>query len=207
MGIEERKKREKKELKTMILEAAIELIINDGYENLTMRKIAKKINYSATTIYLYFKDKKDLILSIAELGHSIFKNRLKDKYKNIEDNPLLKLKVAIETYIDMAMEYPEQYKISFQIDLGEEKNVISNLLNKKSLSINKDLDFLKLPIEECVNKKIFKQIDVELVSQTLYSAIHGLASFLILEPNININQKQDLVYTLINSYFYGITGE
>ena len=61
MGVQERRAREKKELRQEILDAAREMFVEDGYENVSMRKIAEKIEYSPTTIYLYFRDKADLL--------------------------------------------------------------------------------------------------------------------------------------------------
>ncbi len=53
MGTKERRTREKEELRRQIIAAARELFVNEGYENVSMRKIADKIEYSPTTIYLY----------------------------------------------------------------------------------------------------------------------------------------------------------
>lgn len=50
-----------------ILDAARELFINEGYEKFTMRKLAQKIGYSPTTIYIYFKGKDDLLLAIKRI--------------------------------------------------------------------------------------------------------------------------------------------
>ena len=66
MGIKERKAREKEQLRRQILSAARELFVNEGYENVSMRKIANKIEYSPTTIYLHFKDKADLLDSVCK---------------------------------------------------------------------------------------------------------------------------------------------
>ena len=66
MGVKERRAREKEQLRQQILFAARELFVNEGYENISMRKIASKIEYSPTTIYLYFKDKADLLDSVCK---------------------------------------------------------------------------------------------------------------------------------------------
>ena len=58
MGIKERRERERAEIREKILEAARELFVKEGYEAVTMRKIAQKIEYSATAIYFHFKDKE-----------------------------------------------------------------------------------------------------------------------------------------------------
>ena len=60
MGVKERREREKSEVRDKILDAARELFIAEGYEGVSMRKVADKIEYTPTTIYGYFADKEDL---------------------------------------------------------------------------------------------------------------------------------------------------
>ena len=64
MGIVERKEREREEMRRKILDAARELFMTEGYERVTMRRIAEAIEYSATTIYNHFEDKDDLVLAL-----------------------------------------------------------------------------------------------------------------------------------------------
>lgn len=66
MGIKERRDIEKAEMKKKIKDAAIELIEQEGYEKLSIRKIAAKIEYSPTTIYLYYKDKAEIITDMLD---------------------------------------------------------------------------------------------------------------------------------------------
>ena len=61
MGIVERREREREEVRRKILDAARELFMAEGYERVTMRRIADAIEYSPTTIYNHFKDKDDLV--------------------------------------------------------------------------------------------------------------------------------------------------
>jgi AcrR family transcriptional regulator len=65
MGLKERRDIEKAEMKQKIKAAAIELIEQEGYENLSIRKLAAKIDYSPTTIYLYYKDKAEIITDMS----------------------------------------------------------------------------------------------------------------------------------------------
>ena len=64
MGIQERKNRQKQLLRQEILDAAREMFVREGYEGVSMRKIADRIEYSPTTIYHYFDDKSDLLSEI-----------------------------------------------------------------------------------------------------------------------------------------------
>ena len=66
MGTTERRARAKQLLRGEILDAARELFIKHGYENVSMRKIAEKIEYSPTTIYLYFHDKSEILHTLCE---------------------------------------------------------------------------------------------------------------------------------------------
>ena len=64
MGISERKERKKEEMKKNIQDAAFEMFVKEGYAGTSLREIAKKIEYSAATIYLYYKDKDALFYDI-----------------------------------------------------------------------------------------------------------------------------------------------
>ncbi len=68
MGISSRKGREKKELRAKIIDATTKILIDQGYEKTTIRKVAEAIEYSPRTVYLYFKDKDSLLMEIIEEG-------------------------------------------------------------------------------------------------------------------------------------------
>lgn len=66
MGMKERRDSEKMQMKRNIINAAIQIMEQEGYEQLSIRKIASKIEYSPTTIYLYYKDKAEIIKDISD---------------------------------------------------------------------------------------------------------------------------------------------
>lgn len=68
MGITERREREKEELRTRIVEAARDILSERGLEGFSMREIARRIEYSPATIYLYFESKDDLIAAVVVEG-------------------------------------------------------------------------------------------------------------------------------------------
>src|SRR5215213_11936500 len=61
MGTRERRDREREEIRAKILDAARDLFASQGYEAVSMRKIAEAIEYSPTAIYVHFDDKADLM--------------------------------------------------------------------------------------------------------------------------------------------------
>lgn len=59
-----------------IREKAIELIVNEGFDGLSMQKLAKKVNISASTIYIYFKNREDLINQLYIGAEEIFEREV-----------------------------------------------------------------------------------------------------------------------------------
>src|SRR5260221_9833654 len=76
LAIRHRQEREKQELRQAILAAAGELFLEQGYERFSMRKVAERIGYSPTTIYLYFRDKDDLLFTVIDDGFVRFGQQL-----------------------------------------------------------------------------------------------------------------------------------
>jgi AcrR family transcriptional regulator len=68
MGIKERQERDREAVSRAILDAARELFVKEGYENVSIRKIAERIEYSPAAIYGYFASKDDIFFALAEEG-------------------------------------------------------------------------------------------------------------------------------------------
>ena len=68
MGIKERQERDREAVRRAILDAARELFVTEGYQNVSIRKIAERIEYSPAAIYLYFPSKDDIFFALAEEG-------------------------------------------------------------------------------------------------------------------------------------------
>src|SRR5205807_9948129 len=75
-AIRHRQAHEKQELRQAILTAAGELFLEQGYERFSLRKVAERIGYSPTTIYLYFHNKDDLLFTVVDEGFVRFGQQL-----------------------------------------------------------------------------------------------------------------------------------
>ena len=105
MGVQERRAREKQELRQEIVDAARDLFVREGFDNVSMRKIAEKIEYSPTTIYLYFLDKADLLDCIVEETFQRLEARMAGIHESIPD-PRQRLIEGLRAYIDFGIEHP-----------------------------------------------------------------------------------------------------
>ena len=68
MGIKERQERDREAVRRAILDAARELFVSRGLRNVSIRKIAERIEYSPAAIYGYFPSKDDIFFALAEEG-------------------------------------------------------------------------------------------------------------------------------------------
>jgi len=103
------------EVKDRILEAAIKLIAEVGFNNMSMRKLASKVGMTATNIYNYFSGKDELYLDIQTKGFDIMYSRFADSCNDIED-PGEKLKKIATEYLSFGFESPNWYNIIFSMD-------------------------------------------------------------------------------------------
>lgn len=111
MGISDRKKREKRELRTRIIEATAKLLVEEGYEKTTIRKVAEAIEYSPRTVYLYFKDKDSLLMEIVEEGFASTlekRSRLKESLDYSKPEQIFGIQVMAN--IQTALSSPNLYK-------------------------------------------------------------------------------------------------
>ena len=79
MGVKERQEREREATGRAILDAARDLFVAEGYQNVSIRKIAEKIEYSPAAIYSYFPSKDDIFLALAEEGFRMLFASAKDE--------------------------------------------------------------------------------------------------------------------------------
>jgi AcrR family transcriptional regulator len=112
MGIAERKEREREEVKDLILNAAREIFLKDGYESTSIRKIAKRIEYSPGIIYHHFKDKNDLLLALHDKAFECKINALFTSVQHIAD-PAERLRATGIGYIEYGLSNPQDYELMF----------------------------------------------------------------------------------------------
>src|SRR5215471_14493058 len=114
MGVIERRERDRQAVRREIIDAARALFIEEGFEKTSMRKIADKIEYSPTTIYLYFNDKRELLESICEETFGKFVKLLQKIDKGQED-PIQRLHSVLKAYVEFALKNPNDYMLTFMV--------------------------------------------------------------------------------------------
>ena len=99
-------------VKHQIMETARELMCEDGFEALSMRKLANRVGMTAANIYNYFTNKDELYLVIQTTGFQMLYDRFAEIYVS-EEAPMEKLKGLMRAYIGFGIDYPDFYEIMF----------------------------------------------------------------------------------------------
>lgn len=111
-AIAARREREKEALRQRILDAAREMFRNEEYSQVSLRKIAEQIEYSPTTIYLYFRDKQHLVMELVAEGFELLHARMQRGYSQ---DPLQTLRQAALEYLRFSLEEPHYYRLMFYL--------------------------------------------------------------------------------------------
>lgn len=111
MGPKERRVRDREQTKSRILDAAREMFVEDGIEAVTMREIAKRIEYTPTAIYHHFRDKQALIEELCLIDFRALATAFQ-KIGRIED-PGERLRRIGLAYVDYALGHPSHFRFMF----------------------------------------------------------------------------------------------
>jgi AcrR family transcriptional regulator len=204
MGVQERKAREKEELRQEILDAARELFVEHGYEAVSMRRIADRIEYSPTTIYLYFRDKADLFDCLCAETLELLVQRLSshtEEAKNGSD-PVSALRAGMRAYVDFGLQNPSHYRVTFMTP--HEFHCQGGVATRSDATGERAFNCLVEAVQACATSGRIATPDPLSSAQMLWSGVHGLTSLLITHPNFPWVEREPLIDHLIDTLAKGL---
>ena len=172
MAISDRKLREKEDLKKRILEAAKALFLEKGFEATSMRNIAERVEFSPTTLYLYYKDKNDIVYALHQEGFKLLAQQFKD-VAHI-DQPYERMKTMARIYLQFADENPDFYELMFvrQGPILHVQKHNSDDWEEGSRTYN----VLYENVVACQKEGFFKNLLPHNVSLIIWSTLHGMCT-------------------------------
>jgi AcrR family transcriptional regulator len=168
MGITERKERDKEDLRKSILDAAREVFLEKGADQTSIRSIAQKIEYSPTTIYLYFKDKNEIFYALHQDGFALLNTQMIPL--NAVADPFERLTAMGRIYLKFAEDHPDYYDLMFV-----QKSPMDSLEEDQAWNEGQNaFDGLKLTIQECMDRGFLPFTDAEVGAFVIWSTMHGM---------------------------------
>jgi AcrR family transcriptional regulator len=175
MGVRERRDRERVETREKIIEAARELFIEEGYEGVSMRQIADKIEYSPTAIYVHFKDKDELFLEICHQDYRMLAHSM-SALAQVAD-PVERLRRIGRGYVQFGLSHPNHYRRMFMTPHAAVTEDAAEQMGKGNPEEDA-YELLRATVAEALRGGAFREhlTDVDLISQTLWAGTHGVTS-------------------------------
>ncbi len=182
MGSKERILRQKEQTRANILKAARQIVKQEGWQGLSMRKIADKIEYTAPIIYEYFSSKEAILQELTCKGFQLLSKDL-DEAKKKHTNPDEQLESMWMAYWDFAHKNKEMYQLMYGVQM--------TCCAQSTPESDHPYDQIAGVISQ-----IMKNDDEELVMQkyfTFFSVIHGLISINMLSEGLGDDMNKQIL--------------
>src|SRR5256884_8375818 len=189
-AIRHRQDQEKQELRQAILTTAAELFLEQGYDHFSLRKVAERIGYSPTTIYLYFRDKDDLLFTVVDEGFVRFGHQLAEAAESQED-PWERIIALGRAYVTFGLQNPVYYQLMFmqRTDFLTQKQVGESQPRIASFRV------LRQAVQQAIDAGVFRSGDAENYSDVLWALVHGIASLALTMPMFDASRLQRTMET------------
>lgn len=193
MGIVERKIRQKEEVRSSILKAAWQIVEKEGWQVLSIRKIAEAIEYSSPVIYDHFQNKEAILLEFTKEGFRILNERL-EKAKAQFTDPAKQLEAMAFAYWHFAFDNKEYYQLMYGLGMPS-CEMVRNITELSTFT-----ELIMSSLKEMINSSNKKDADAFLKFHTFWSLLHGLISINMMG---NENSGRELNTMVLNDFMTG----
>ena len=179
-------------LRRTILDVAREAFVRDGYEGVSMRRVAEKVGCSHGNLYLHFEDKRALFDCLVEESFEQFAVGLRKLREAGEgSDPVELVRKMGRAYVEFGVANPSIYEFVF-------------LLRRPVRKPHVTYERLRALVQQCLDEKRFRRMDVDAASQVLWAAVHGITSLLILRPAFPWADRDALIGQVVDAAVDGL---
>ena len=164
-------------MRESILRAAWEMVLAEGLQNLSIRKIADAIEYSVPVIYTHFENQEAILLEFTKIGFRLLNDQLVAA-KVKQEEPARQLEAMAYAYASFAFANKEYYQLMYGLGMPTCDMV------RQVPEVGKFSDILHGTIKELIATSKDPKVDSFLKYLTYWSMLHGLVS-------INLTGRSD----------------
>ncbi|MDY7230531.1 TetR/AcrR family transcriptional regulator [Hyalangium rubrum] len=200
MGSTERRQRQKEQLREQILEAARTIVVQEGFDALSMRKIADAVEYAPATLYLHFQSRDEIARELCVRGFRELWNFLAPAAPLAD--PLERLRVVAEGYVRFAMSHPETYRLIFMEDPKYTGTVLRGGPDDPG---EQSLLLMVRAFEELQEQgRLAKDAVPRRLSEVFWAGMHGVVSLKITCSDFLQTPAEEMTTTLTRALLDGL---
>lgn len=210
-----RREHQKQELREEILREASREFLEHGYESFSLRRVAERIGYTPTTIYLYFRSKDELLLETVQDGFTQFDEAIASAAK-APRTPLKRIEALGRAYIQFGLEHPALYRLMFMqrsdfyfmprlVGRGslEEKTQTSDIKASPVQHRAVAQELLIAAVEDAIAQKLIARRDAVQTADALWAGVHGVVA-LATSPLMTREQAETVGDQLLHLLIQGL---
>ena len=163
-------------MRRLILDAALQLFVEKGYEGVSIRAVASRIEYSPGTFYLYFRDKDEVLFHLHEEGFDELMRRQTAVLEGLRD-PVERLRAIGRDYVQFALENPELYELMF-IMKGPMRKIAEDANEEWGCGMGA-YGQLRDTVQSCMDAGRIAADNVEIATLAMWSKVHGICALII----------------------------
>lgn len=156
-------------LREKILEASRTVLFTSGYDALSMRKIASATGVSATSIYLYFKNKDHLVHTIIEESVEELSSAIESGSQKVKGT-INQFEAIIRSYVDFALKQPEKYQVIYMV----RSDAMGRYPKEKFRKARRGYTLLESVIQQGVDEGIMELDRPMIAAYSIWAQLHGI---------------------------------
>jgi len=185
----------------VIVDAARRVITDEGHEQFTLRRLGTELGVTAPALYAHFASKEDLV---KEVAHREFDWFIREYERLDEPDPVERLRHISRHYVSYARSNTALFKLMLTFPPGFFKR---DYFDPGSTSQSFGARLFRpraRAVGEAVSTQRFAELDPFLIGLALFTAVHGVASFLIWNPALDEDFEQQLTELVIECMLRGL---
>ncbi|WP_068876759.1 MULTISPECIES: TetR/AcrR family transcriptional regulator [unclassified Phenylobacterium] len=183
-----------------ILEAAERIFVAEGYEGATIRKIADEVGVSSTALYMHFQDKACILHEIVEGTLS----QLLERNTEIAGRPLdavVRTRMMLDAYMRWGLEHPNAYQLVYCAPSAASTDPRPERTTELS---GKCYEAFSGVVREVAASGRLRMGAADSAAQALWMACHGVVALLIVRPNFDFADAEELMQITLDGMLHGL---
>ena len=168
MSAKDRREREALQVRQAILKAACDIAAEEGWQAVTVRKVADKVEYSPAALYEYFSGKQAILLELMREGFRLLAQEMRAVPEG--NNPVERLVAVAHSYWDFAFRHPELYQVMHGLGGVSFGTADTPQEAKDGFVVLRDAVRAVLPGDSASGQDLYDEVD------TFWAMLHGLVS-------------------------------
>lgn len=204
------RRRSAEDRRRQVVAAAKRIVLRQGFEALTMRRVARLAGVSAAALYLYFPDRVSLMAAVADaLFHGLLAAFRAALIRAEGDpDPRARLHAVMTAYLDWGLGHPDEYRVIFMTPIT---GVAGHRPGPPGVpaapSGQATFQALQAEVARLIERGVFRPAEPQVVAEALWAAGHGLVALLITKPDFPWSPREALVGTMADALCRGFSAD